>query len=189
MLRDRWILVVIALSPAGALQPAQLQSALCLLGKKLTSDQLTSSNFYPFEAHEYGTFTLPVHLDDRDTQAPGFKYADWEMRGVPLRLELGPKDLEKDQCVLVRRDSREKLFTPLSGLDLRVRELLDALQVDLLARARQFVTDNTRRASTYASRTTGSLKSRLACTQHMSERGSVVCARPSACPSSCASTW
>lgn len=92
---------------------------------------------------------IRVHLDDRDTQAPGFKYADWEMRGVPLRLELGPKDLEKDQCVLVRRDSREKLFTPLSGLDLRVRELLDALQVDLLARARQFLTDNTSRASTY----------------------------------------
>ena len=47
---------------------------------------------------------------------PGFKYADWEMRGVPLRLELGPKDIEKDQCVLVRRDTREKAFVPLAGL-------------------------------------------------------------------------
>ena len=49
-----------------------------------------------------------VHLDDREPAPPGFKYADWEMRGVPLRLELGPKDIEKDQCVLVRRDTREK---------------------------------------------------------------------------------
>src|SRR6187431_2911373 len=57
-----------------------------------------------------------VHLDDRDTQQPGFKYADWEMRGVPLRLEIGPKDVEKDQCVLVRRDTREKAFVPLGGL-------------------------------------------------------------------------
>ena len=57
-----------------------------------------------------------VHLDDRDTQQPGFKYADWEMRGVPLRLEIGPKDIEKDQCVLVRRDTREKAFVPLAGL-------------------------------------------------------------------------
>jgi prolyl-tRNA synthetase len=75
--------------------------------------------------------------------APGFKYADWEMRGVPLRLELGPKDLEKDQCVLVRRDNREKSFVPLAGLAAAVREKLDALQNDLLERARKFVADNT----------------------------------------------
>ena len=62
-----------------------------------------------------------VHLDDRDTQQPGFKYADWEMRGVPLRLEIGPKDIEKDQCVLVRRDTREKAFVPLAGLEADVR--------------------------------------------------------------------
>ena len=60
-----------------------------------------------------------VHLDDRDTQQPGFKYADWEMRGVPLRLEIGPKDIEKQQCVLVRRDTREKAFVPLAGLAAR----------------------------------------------------------------------
>ncbi len=92
---------------------------------------------------------IRVHLDDRDTQAPGFKYADWEMRGVPLRLELGPKDLEKDQCVLVRRDTREKLPTPLPGLATRIAELLATIQTDLLARARGFVADNTRPASSY----------------------------------------
>ena len=60
-----------------------------------------------------------VHLDDRDQFQPGYKYADWEMRGVPLRLELGPKDIEKDQCVLVRRDNRAKEFVPLAGLGAR----------------------------------------------------------------------
>jgi prolyl-tRNA synthetase len=90
-----------------------------------------------------------AHLDDRDTQQPGFKYADWEMRGVPLRLELGPKDIEKDQCVLVRRDSREKAFTPLAGVPARVRELLDAIQRNLLERARKFVADNTTRVSSW----------------------------------------
>ncbi|HEX6736866.1 MAG TPA: proline--tRNA ligase [Vicinamibacteria bacterium] len=90
-----------------------------------------------------------VHLDDRDTQQPGFKYADWEMRGVPLRLELGPKDIEKDQCVLVRRDTREKSFVPLAGLAGAVRESLDALQRDLLERARKFVADNTTRVESY----------------------------------------
>jgi prolyl-tRNA synthetase len=92
---------------------------------------------------------LRVHLDDRDTQQPGFKYADWEMRGVPLRLEIGPKDIEKDQCVLVRRDNREKSFVPLAGLPSVVRERLDVLQRDLLERARRFVADNTTRCGSY----------------------------------------
>jgi prolyl-tRNA synthetase len=92
---------------------------------------------------------IRVHLDDRDTQLPGFKYADWEMRGVPLRLELGPKDLEKEQCVLVRRDNREKSFVPLAGLGAAVQEKLETLQKDLLARARTFVADNTSVVATY----------------------------------------
>jgi len=92
---------------------------------------------------------IRVHLDDRDTQQPGFKYADWEMRGVPLRLELGPKDIEKDQCVLVRRDTREKLFTPLAGAPARIKELLEAIQAGLLERARRFLADNTTRVSSW----------------------------------------
>jgi prolyl-tRNA synthetase len=90
-----------------------------------------------------------VHLDDRDTQQPGFKYADWEMRGVPLRLELGPKDIEKDQCVIVRRDTREKAFVPLAGLAAQVRETLEAFQRDLLERARRFLAENTTHVDSY----------------------------------------
>ena len=84
-----------------------------------------------------------AHLDDRDTQLPGWKYSDWEMRGVPLRMEIGPKDIEKDQCVLVRRDTREKLATPLAGAGARIRELLDRIQDGLLERARKHMADNT----------------------------------------------
>ncbi|HKC14209.1 MAG TPA: proline--tRNA ligase [Vicinamibacteria bacterium] len=92
---------------------------------------------------------IRVHLDDRDYQQPGFKYADWEMRGVPLRLEIGPKDIEKDQCVLVRRDTREKAFVPRADLAPRTRALLEQIQVDLLARARKFLAENTSRVNTY----------------------------------------
>jgi len=95
------------------------------------------------------TSGIRAHLDDRDTQQPGFKYADWEMRGVPLRLELGPKDIEKDQCVLVRRDTREKAFVPLAGAPARIKELLDQVQKDLLERARKFLADNTTRVSSW----------------------------------------
>jgi prolyl-tRNA synthetase len=90
-----------------------------------------------------------AHLDDRDTQLPGWKYSDWEMRGVPLRMEIGPKDIEKDQCVLVRRDTREKLFTPLGGVAAKVRELLESIQVNLLERARKFTADNTTHVKTW----------------------------------------
>jgi prolyl-tRNA synthetase len=92
---------------------------------------------------------IRVHLDDRDTQQPGFKYADWEMRGVPLRLELGPKDIEKSQCVLVRRDTKEKAFVPIEGLAGRVQGLLTEIQANLLAKARDFVKSHTTHVRTY----------------------------------------
>ena len=88
-----------------------------------------------------------VLLDDRDVYTPGWKYAEWEMRGVPLRLEIGPKDIEKSQVMLVRRDTREKLPTPTDGLAARVDELLSSIQADLLRRACAFRDDHTTRTS------------------------------------------
>ena len=69
-----------------------------------------------------------VFLDAREEFTPGWKFAEWEMRGVPLRLEIGPKDIEKGQVVLARRDTREKMPTPLAELQPRVTALLDEIQ-------------------------------------------------------------
>jgi prolyl-tRNA synthetase len=80
---------------------------------------------------------LRVHLDDRDGVKPGAKYYEWELRGIPLRLELGPRDLAKNQCVLVRRDTREKRPTNLSTLGEDVAELLIRIQEDMLIAARE----------------------------------------------------
>jgi len=88
-----------------------------------------------------------VTVDDRDVYTPGWKYAEWEMRGVPLRLEIGPKDIEKSQVMLVRRDTREKLPSPMEGLGARVVDLLDSIQANLLARAIEFRDDHTVRVS------------------------------------------
>ena len=66
-------------------------------------------------------------LDDSD-HAPGWKFAEYEMKGVPVRVEIGPKDIEKGQCVVVRRDTREKYFVPLEGLSDYIAELLDTIQ-------------------------------------------------------------
>ena len=75
-----------------------------------------------------------VKLDDSDN-SPGWKYAEYEMKGVPLRLEIGPKDIEQGQCVLVRRDTREKTFVPLSELETKVPELLAALHDSIYNKA------------------------------------------------------
>jgi prolyl-tRNA synthetase len=90
-----------------------------------------------------------VFLDKREEYTPGWKFAEWEMRGVPVRLEIGPKDIEKGQVVLARRDTREKLPTPLDGLASAVVTLLDAIQQGLLAKALAFRETHTSRAETW----------------------------------------
>jgi len=91
-----------------------------------------------------------VRLDDRDSYTPGWKFADWEMRGVPLRVEIGPKDIEKQQVVVARRDTREKAFIPMDAVEDRVRSLLDEVQQALLVRATKFREERTRRTADYA---------------------------------------
>ena len=75
-----------------------------------------------------------VKLDNSDN-SPGWKFAQWEMKGVPLRLEIGPKDIENDQCVLVRRDNREKIIVKLSELETAIPAALQALSEGLYQNA------------------------------------------------------
>ena len=65
-----------------------------------------------------------IEIDDREEYKPGWKFSEWEMRGVPLRLEIGPKDIEQSQVVLVRRDTREKIPTPCKGYRLKLLNFL-----------------------------------------------------------------
>ena len=75
-----------------------------------------------------------VKLHDSDN-SPGWKFAEYEMKGVPLRLEIGPKDIENNQCVIVRRDSGEKIFVSLDELEIKVPELLKAVHDGLYQKA------------------------------------------------------
>ena len=88
-----------------------------------------------------------VKLDDSD-KAPGWKFSQWEMKGVPLRIEVGPRDLEQGQCVLVRRDNREKQFVKLEDLPTAIPAALEALAKALYDRALE-----NREARTYAATT------------------------------------
>ena len=90
-----------------------------------------------------------VMLDDRDTQTPGWKYNEWELRGVPLRLEIGPKDIEKSQVMLARRDTREKSSAAMDGLASHVVGMLDSIQEALFARAVAFREEHTTHTDSY----------------------------------------
>ncbi|MBR1470614.1 MAG: proline--tRNA ligase [Lachnospiraceae bacterium] len=89
-----------------------------------------------------------VKLDDSD-KSPGYKFADQEMRGIPLRVEIGPKDMEAGRCIVVRRDTREKYEVALSELATKAEELLQSMQKDMLERARAHVKAHTYEAKTY----------------------------------------
>jgi prolyl-tRNA synthetase len=82
-----------------------------------------------------------VKIDDRDEVTPGFKYNDWEMRGVPLRIEVGPRDVEKGSVMTARRDQPGKpgkKILPMENLPAQIGELLDEIQSALLAKATAF---------------------------------------------------
>ncbi len=83
-----------------------------------------------------------VKTDDSD-RTPGFKFAEQEMRGIPVRVEIGPKDLEAGKCVLVRRDTREKIECAISEVSAKVGELLDTIQKDMFERAKKHLAEHT----------------------------------------------
>ncbi|MEG0779248.1 MAG: proline--tRNA ligase [Oscillospiraceae bacterium] len=87
---------------------------------------------------------------DASEQSPGWKFAEYEMKGVPLRVEIGPKDMEKNQCVIARRDNGEKTFVSLDTLEDTVRGLLDAVHDNMFAMAKKNLDDNTFAVNTLA---------------------------------------
>ena len=69
-----------------------------------------------------------TEIDVRDQYSPGYKFNEWEMRGVPIRIEIGPRDIENEECVLVRRDTSEKIVVKLKEVNTKVAELLEDIQ-------------------------------------------------------------
>jgi len=90
-----------------------------------------------------------VKLDDRDQFKPGFKFSEWELKGVPIRCELGPRDVESGQVVLVRRDTGQKQSYPLDGVLEAVDKSLKEIQSDLFDKAIEFRGANTARIDSY----------------------------------------
>lgn len=91
-----------------------------------------------------------VKLDDRDYETPGSKFNEWEKKGVPVRIEIGPKDLEKDSVTLVRRDTKEKTAAGINGLADTVIKLLADIQLDIFNKAKAFREEHTYQIDNYA---------------------------------------
>lgn len=89
-----------------------------------------------------------VKVDDSE-KSPGWKFSEQEIRGIPLRIEIGPKDIEKNQAVIVRRDTREKYFVSLDEIETRTGEILELMQSEMLERARKHRDAHTYDAHTY----------------------------------------
>jgi prolyl-tRNA synthetase len=93
--------------------------------------------------------TTRVRVDARDQHKPGWKFAEWEQKGVPLRVEIGPKDVAKGEVVLVRRDAREKKPVAIAGAAAAVPALLEQIQQDLFARAKKYRDEHTHAVDDY----------------------------------------
>ncbi len=92
--------------------------------------------------------SFKVKVDDTD-KSPGWKFSEQEMRGIPVRIELGPKDIEANQCVIVRRDTREKIVVSLDEVESRLKEILDTMQKEMFERAKAHRDSHTYVAKNY----------------------------------------
>ncbi len=84
-----------------------------------------------YEVKEKLSDKFRVKVDDRDKYSPGYKFNYWEMKGVPLRLEIGPRDIENGECILVRRDTSEKIKVKLENIDEEIKELLEKIHTNM----------------------------------------------------------
>ena len=92
---------------------------------------------------------IRVQVDNREQLTPGFKFNDWEMKGIPLRIEIGPKDLEKNQVTFARRHNRQKDDQNITGLVERVISELEKIHDDMFSDAKKILEDKTVEVNTY----------------------------------------
>jgi prolyl-tRNA synthetase len=92
-----------------------------------------------------------VELDEREEFTPGWKFSEYEMRGVPLRIEIGPRDIQKNQAVLVRRDTMNRVSLDLDSVIKEIPEILNSIQSNLLKEALEFQQENTHDVDNYES--------------------------------------
>jgi prolyl-tRNA synthetase len=107
------------------------------------------ARFKELQEHFKALDTFSFKVDARENLNPGFKFNDWELKGIPLRLEIGPRDLKQGKAVLVRRDTGEKVIVDQCDLESKIPALLNDIQTSLFQKAQEFQSQNTHLVSTY----------------------------------------
>jgi prolyl-tRNA synthetase len=92
---------------------------------------------------------ITVKYDDADNNRPGWKFAEYEVKGVPVRLALGPRDMSNNVVEVARRDTKEKTLVSMDGIEVFIENLLEEIQQNLYQRALHFRTENTREANSW----------------------------------------
>lgn len=92
---------------------------------------------------------IRVHVDDRDQLTPGYKFHDWELKGIPLRIEIGPKDIEKNKVVLAKRYNKEKNDMPFDNVVEKLESVLDDVQKQMLVSSKKVLDEMTHSISSY----------------------------------------
>jgi len=128
---------------------ATIQVAVIPIFRKPEERQLVMQAVDKFTA-QFKAAGIGFKIDDRDQHSPGWKFNEWEKRGVPLRIEVGPKDLEKNQVMLARRDNREKTAASQDGLAQTVKQMLETIQSAMFERAREFRETHSHRVDDYS---------------------------------------
>lgn len=118
--------------------------------RKEAEKEQVLTRFREIQEQFKATKTFSFKVDDRENLSPGFKFNDWELKGIPLRLEMGPRDLKNEMAVLVRRDTGEKINVAQSDLESQIKTLLDEIQANLFKKAKEFQQQNTFIVETYA---------------------------------------
>ena len=85
---------------------------------------------------------IRTYVDDREGMSPGYKFNDWELKGVPLRIEIGPKDIENQKIVIAKRYNLEKVSLSFTEIE-KVSEMLDEIQTEMLKKAKEQAKNNT----------------------------------------------
>ena len=118
-----------------------------ILRKNDNEDKLM--NYLKTLISELSNIDIRIHVDTRPKMSPGFKFNEWEMKGVPIRLEVGSRDMENNQVCIARRDSGEKLSLNINDAILEIPVLLDEIQKSLFQQALNFRNENTFNVSTW----------------------------------------
>ena len=133
----------------GLVLPPRLAPHQAVLVPIYKNDQERSAVMEQVEATRKALAGIRLHLDDRQEVTPGFKFNDWEMRGVPVRVEIGPKDVSRGTVTLARRDQRSRQSVGRDGLAKAMDELLNDIQHSMLERAREFQRAHTHQPEDY----------------------------------------